>query len=288
MKRYLELVERYRAAFESGLGMPEEAQPEPLFEHPPGESVPVCLLFAPHPDDEALSGAAALKLRAAGWRVQVVAVTLGSKLERRAARWREMQASCACLGFELVSASGEAERGLERMNPEARQREPARWQLAVDRVRALIGRLEPAVIICPHAQDGHGAHIGTHHLVFDALQGLQRAAALHVLLSEYWNTQSEPRLRLGLHDEEVAALMQATVLHAGEVTRNPYHLSFPAWLMDSARRGVERVGAAGSQADNTRFASLYGWQILRNGEWQMGEATNVPPGSAFAELFRDT
>ncbi len=286
MRRYADTVARYRGAFECASAWPEEPLAEPIFKGSPREGAPVCLLFAPHPDDEALSGAAALKLRAEGWRVVVVAVTLGSKRARRAARWREMQASCAYLGFELVSASGEAAQGLERIGPDAREAEPVHWQAAVLRIRALITLFNPTVILCPHADDGHSAHVGTYHLVLDALRDWQRATALHLLLSEYWNTQSQPRLRVGLSDEAVAQLMQATALHVGEVARNPYHLSFPAWLMDSARRGVERVGAPGSHADDTVFAALYGWQIVQDRQWRTGSATDVPQNSALSQYFR--
>ena len=65
--------------------------------------VPTALLFSPHPDDECIAGGLALRLaREAKWNVVNVAVTLGSKRERKNARRRELARACAALGFGLV------------------------------------------------------------------------------------------------------------------------------------------------------------------------------------------
>ena len=86
---------------------------------------PVALLFSPHPDDEVITGAAALRLRLeSGWRVVNIAVTLGSKLDRRAPRWAELQDACADLGFELHSATGEDARALTEVRPARRGGDP--------------------------------------------------------------------------------------------------------------------------------------------------------------------
>jgi hypothetical protein len=83
----------------------------------------------------------------------------------------------------------------------------------------------------------------------------------------------------------VAELVAALSLHVGEVSRNPYHLSLPAWCIDAVRRGAERVGAPGTSAPAFTFATLYGW--LR---WTGSEAAAMPaqllpldmtPGSPF-------
>src|SRR5579862_4167126 len=61
---------------------------------------PRVLIFSPHPDDECIVGGLALRLlRESKWNVINVAVTLGSKKERQPARRRELQNSCASLGF---------------------------------------------------------------------------------------------------------------------------------------------------------------------------------------------
>lgn len=221
---------------------------------------PVALLFSPHPDDEVITGAAALRLRQeSNWRVVNIAVTLGSKTERRASRWAELQDACAHLDFELHSATGEDARALTEVHPARRTADPAGWAALVAPVRGWIERLQPRVIVAPHLLDGHGAHIGTALLVRDALAQAQVRGPVHVLGTEYWNTQLEPALMVQVAPAMVAQLMQALALHVGEVARNPYHLSLPAWFIDSARRGAERVMPPGSAATGCSFASLYGW-----------------------------
>ena len=240
---------------------------------PSRADAPCCLVFSPHPDDEALVGGLALRLRQRhGWRVTNVAVTLGSRLGRRAARWAEAQACCAYLGFELLSPLGVPGQAFERITPEAALADPAHWQRAVQAVAALLRRLQPRVVVAPHAGDGHAAHVGTHRLVCDALEACGDAVDAHLCWAEYWATQPEPRLRLELEAGEVAQLVTACALHAGEVARHPYHLLLPALLTDSARRGTERVGAPGSPADGVALAALYGWQ-----RWEGGRLASLPP-----------
>lgn len=237
------------------------------------DGAPCCLVFSPHPDDEALVGGLALRLRQRhGWRVVNVAVTLGSRPERRAARWGEAQACCAYLGFELISLTGVPGQAFERITPEAAQGEPAHWGRAVQAAAALLRRVRPRVVVAPHAGDGHAAHVGTHLLVRDALAACGDAADPHLCWSEYWATQAEPRLRLELEAGEAAQLVTACALHAGEVARHPYHLMLPALLTDSARRGTERVGTPGSAADGVALAALYGWQ-----RWEGGRLAPLPP-----------
>jgi LmbE family N-acetylglucosaminyl deacetylase len=236
-------------------------------------AAPCCLVFSPHPDDEALSGGLALRLRQRhGWRVVNVALTLGSRLDRRAARWAEAQASCDYLGFELLSPLGVPGRALERIRPEAAAAEPAHWAHAAGCAAALLRALAPRVVLAPHAGDGHPAHIGTHGLVRDALAACGDALDVHLLWSEYWMPQPGPRLMLGLAAGEVAQLMTATALHAGEVARHPYHLSLPALLIDSARRGAELIGGLGGTPAGVAMAALYGWE-----RWRGGFAEAMPP-----------
>lgn len=253
---------------------------------PAAADAPVCLVFSPHPDDEAISGALPSRLRGESrWRVVNVAVTLGSDPQRRAGRWNELTRSCARLGFELISASGEAAQGMQCIGPLTATTQPTVWANAVARVAALLHAYRPRVVVCPHALDGHPAHIGTHHLVRDALALLDPAPGPHVLLSEYWNTQLQPGLMLALEAPQVAQLVAALCEHTGEVARNPYHLTLPAWFIDGVRRGAERVGVAGAVAPDFSFAALYGWQRWRQGELHHQPARIVPVRTCVAALF---
>ena len=60
-------------------------------------------LFSLHPDDESIGGGLALRLmRECRWNVLNVAVTLGSKRERRPERRKELKGACQFLGFDLL------------------------------------------------------------------------------------------------------------------------------------------------------------------------------------------
>jgi hypothetical protein len=57
---------------------------------PPAEDAPRALIFSPHPDDECIIGALALRLqREAGFRIVNVAVTQGSNKARQVGRWQD-------------------------------------------------------------------------------------------------------------------------------------------------------------------------------------------------------
>lgn len=282
----------FDALVQAYLDLPQPACAEPLTPLPTlngfvvARDAPVCLVCAPHPDDESLSGAVALRLRQQhGWRVVNLAITLGSDLSRRAARWQEAQAACDYLGFELRSPTGQPAVALERIGPDTATREPEHWSRAVALVAQAIRDLCPAVIVAPHALDGHAAHIGTHHLVCAALAQQPGDWGCHLLWSEYWNTQLSPRLMLEVSAAQAAQLMTATALHRGEVARHPYHLTLPAWFMDGARRGAERVGAPGSAASPMRMAALYGWQRRMNGALCDAAAMPVRTGDDLAACF---
>jgi len=250
-------------------------------------AAPVCLVFSPHPDDEAIAGALPWRLRSqAGWRVINVAVTLGSNDARRAARWQEARACCDYLSFELCSASGETQFGMERIAPTTERSEPGHWAACVQKIAALLGQYQPRVIVCPHADDGHPAHVGTHFLVHCALRQIGSALLPHVVLSEYWNTQAQPGLMVELGVPEVTRLVSALSLHAGEVARNPYHLTLPAFFMDAVRRGSERVGAAGAPGAAFDFAALYGWTRW-NGSQCVAQPAGLLPLTASPAVFFD-
>lgn len=258
----------------------------PLHFTPPPATAPVCMVFSPHPDDEAIVAALPLRLRHEDhWRVINVPVTLGSRQDRRAARWQEMQNCCTQLGFDVASVTDKAGSGLERAQIAHRRSDPTHWAANVARVAKLIKQYQPRAIVCPHAQDGHPVHIGTHWLVVDALRLLAPKQSVHLLLAEYWNTQLEPRLMVQASTAQVGHMLSALVQHTGEVARNPYHLTLPAWLMDGVRRGAERVSAPGSVAPDFDFAALYGWLLYEAGRLRKQNAAVLTSGQSLGALF---
>lgn len=224
---------------------------------------PVALVFSPHPDDECIVGGLALRLlRESGMRVINVAVTLGSNMERRQPRLRELRNACDWIGFGLEEV---VPGGLERVTPKAREQEPAHWASMARSVSAVIARHSPRVVFVPHAGDWNGTHIGTHHLVMDALGAMPPDFGCHLVETEFWAAMAAPNLMVELGAEELADLLAALSFHAGEVSRNPYHLLLPPWMQDNVRRGAELVGGQGGTAPDYDFATLYRVRRWRNG-----------------------
>jgi LmbE family N-acetylglucosaminyl deacetylase len=213
------------------------------------EGAPLVMIFSPHPDDECIVGALPRRLQRAGWRVLNVAVTLGSAPGRRDARARELANACRFLGWQNHVL------GWEAVTPTARAAAPEAWSRRVEAVAELLRRENPRVVLRPHALDGHPAHAGVQALVDDALA--QVAARPALVETEYWRAMEAPNLLVECPDEDLADLVAALAMHQGEVERNPYHLTLPAWMIDNVRRGAERVGRAGDAAPGFVFGTLY-------------------------------
>jgi N-acetylglucosamine malate deacetylase 1 len=227
----------------------------PLAKPTVAPSAPNVLIFSPHPDDECIIGALPLRLlRQSGMRVINVAVTQGSKKERQAARWAELQQACGFIGFDLIQTR---EGGLERVNAQTREQDPTFWAESVGIIRGILARTRPTVIFFPHEHDWNSSHIGTHWLVRDALTALGPSAACYTVETEFWGQNHLPNLMVESTPEEVADLVAGTSFHIGEVTRNPFHLFLPAWMQDNVRRGSELVGGQGEAAPKWTFATLY-------------------------------
>jgi LmbE family N-acetylglucosaminyl deacetylase len=213
------------------------------------------LVFSPHPDDECIIGGLALRLqREAGMQVVNVAVTQGSNKARQAARWDELRAACEHLGFELVQT---VPGGLERVNVQTRTQHPDHWQSAVGVIAAILAEHKPAVLFCPHDTDWNSTHVGTHHLIVDALARQPATFRCAVVETEFWGAMATPNLMVESSATDVGDLMTALSFHVGEVRRNPYHLLLPAWMQDNVRRGAELVGGQGREAPDFTFCTLY-------------------------------
>lgn len=223
---------------------------------------PVGINFAPHPDDECINGGLLLRLqREAGMRIVNVPVTLGSEPERRAERQRELTGACNYLGFELeFGASG----GFGEITPTGREENPANWRQAVEQTAQILQKYQPAMVFFPHAEDRHPTHCGTHLLVLDALAEMPADFTCLTIENEYWRAADDPNLLVELDLETVARLITALSFHRGEIKRNPYHLSLPAWLMDNVRRGSEMVGSPGDPAPDFIFGVLGRVTLFRN------------------------
>jgi N-acetylglucosamine malate deacetylase 1 len=268
---YAELVRRYRQARFFSPPPPSPTSTRAPFVGngvrrfaPPAEDAPTALLFSPHPDDECITGVLPRRLQALGWRIVNLAVTLGSAAERRLERSDELADACELLGWEnrILGWAG--------ITASARAAISGRWADRVREVANILVNDRPAAVFFPHAHDGHPSHIGVHHLVTDALtlvagstaagKGSDYHAPLRIE-TEYWQPMETPNLLVECGDLELADLLAALACHKGEIARNPYHLTLPAWMLDNVRRGAERVvgagGGAGAAAPEFPFGCLY-------------------------------
>jgi len=258
----------------------KDARAFPLGGFPPAPrphlapDAPKALFFAPHPDDETIVGALALRIfREAKMNLINVAVTQGSQQKRQAERLVELQNACNYLGFGVQTTGPN---GLEKVTAKTRQAEPVLWARMVAVIADILAKHQPRVILFPHERDWNGTHIGVHHLVMDALQQLPATFACYLVETEFWGAMDDPNLLIEVSEQDLADLITATTFHVGEIKRNPYHLLLPAWLMDNVRRGAELVGGQGGAAPDFTFAALY-----RLRKWSQQRVEKVLKGGKF-------
>lgn len=246
--------------------------------HPgePRQHGPTVVMFSPHPDDECVTAALALRLRReCGYRIANVAVTLGSRKERREARRRELVEACRYLGFELLELE---DGGLEDVTPGAVVRDHAAWTAKQDLVVRILETRNPDVVAFPHRTDWHPIHKGTHLLVRGALKRMGPAFSCYTVETEFWRPLATPNVMVESSVDDVAELVRALSCHRGEINRNPYHLRLPAAMVDNVRR-YELIAGAGCQIPGFMFATLY-----RICKWQNGRTqTFLPRGAMLAQ-----
>ncbi|HXI52156.1 MAG TPA: PIG-L family deacetylase [Candidatus Saccharimonadales bacterium] len=246
----------------------------PVRRPPAQPAAPRALIFSPHPDDEVIIGGLPLRLaRESGWRVINVAVTQGSNRARQQERWQELRACCDYIGFELEAT---APNGLEGIHPQRRLSDPAAWQHSVQRIVDVLERHRPHAIFFPHDDDWNVTHIGTHHLLADALARTAKEFACVTVETEFWGAMKTPNLLVETSERDLVDLITALSFHVGEVRRNPYHVRLPAWMMDNVRRGGELVGGQGAAAPAFAFGTLY-----RLRRWKEGAFTSVLSAGRF-------
>jgi len=267
MNPYKEFVSKYASLVHEAKSYPLGNIAQPSRRDVAGNA-PKALFFAPHPDDECIIGGLALRvMREAGMNVINVAVTQGSKKERQAERFRELQNACNYIGFGLIAT---APNGLDKVNVRTRLEDSGYWNECVEVIADILVANQPRVIFFPHEHDWNSTHIGTHFLVMDALKQMPAQFQCYLVETEFWGQMASPNLMVEIGAEDLADLVAATSFHVGEVERNPYHLLMPAWMMDNVRRGTELVGGQGGSAPDFTFAALYRLQ-----KWSRGRVEKI-------------
>lgn len=204
-------------------------------------------ILSPHPDDECITGSLALRLmHENGARVINVAVTLGSKPERKKERLMELREACDLLEFELEVLSED-------------------WKTKSKELKSLLQKYNPDLIIAPHAKDHHPTHIKTGELLGAVISKMNKEHFL-IAWSEFWAPLKKPNLLVEVPTEIVNFQMQGLLKHKGEVERNPYHLRLPAWMMDNVRRGSEIIAGKGETSSPMVFGVLYQLQRSKKGK----------------------
>lgn len=229
------------------------------------DSLPLTvMILSPHPDDESIVGSLALRLMLENnAHVVNVAVTVGSNKERQPERRKELEAACELLEFENIYLD-------------------EKWPTKLKELKSLIQKYQPQIIIAPHLKDFHPAHIKTSGLLKKALTSIKKGTTI-VAWSEFWGQLEKPNLLIEVPVEVVELQMNALAKHIGEVSRNPYHLRLPAWMMDNVRRGSEVVSGQGAEAPNAAFGILYQLQVCKNGKFTTPKL-EYPFLSTFADI----
>ncbi len=276
MNSYLEYVKRLVAEFDGGRSFPLGGL-APLEKPRIAADAPRILIFSPHPDDEVIIGGIALRMmRESGFRVINVAVTQGSNKARQAGRLEELKNACDFIGFDLLQT---APGGLEKVNPTGRENDPENWRRSVEIVAGILREQKPHSILFPHDRDWNSSHIGTHHLVVDALKTLGPDFSCFTVETEFWGAMWDPNLMVETSVEDLGDLLAALSFHVGEVKRNPYHLLVPAWMQDNVRRGCEVALGQGGAAPDFRFATLYRLRKWADGGFVPALAKGTPVGA---------
>ncbi|HXH73816.1 MAG TPA: PIG-L family deacetylase [Bacteriovoracaceae bacterium] len=206
------------------------------------------MILSPHPDDESIIGSLALRLsHENGAHIINVAVTLGSKKERQAERSKELSEACKLLNMELVELDDN-------------------WKKKEKELKALILKYQPTIIFAPHLKDHHPTHIKTGDLLKKTLKTMKGTTVL-VAWTEFWGQMKKPNLMVEVPVEILELQMNALEKHQGEISRNPYHLRLPAWMMDNVRRGSEIIAGNGTESPRIAFAVLYQLQLFGRGKF---------------------
>lgn len=226
---------------------------------------PKALVFAPHPDDESMVGALALRfMRECGFEIKDVAVTLGSNKARRAGRLAELTKCCKRLSWGLI-VCGNCN-GFDNIRPDSRGT-PA-WNKAAREVAKIIKDENPIAIFAPHKSDWNKTHCGVALLIADALKIVGQSFTGILFETEYWGAMDSPNLMVDVPCDILAKQIEATSCHTKEVERNPYHVRIPSWMSDNVRRGGEIVGGQGGAVPDFDFAILLRAKVRTARGWK--------------------
>lgn len=221
------------------------------------------LTFAPHPDDEIMTGLLPLRLMLEkGFEVKDVAVSLGSNAARKKGRIAELKNACKYLGWKLDIC------GFDKVRLATKKDDPKYWDECVKRIAEIIKKENPQAIMAPHKDDANLAHQATCALVADALKILGAEYKGALIDTEVWSDMPSPNLLVEAGAQEMGYLMTALSRHVKEVERNDYHARMPDTFAENVRRGAEVVGGQGGEAPKFNFGVIYTVRKFDGKNWK--------------------
>ena len=234
------ILKRHLQDFRKLLSLPS-VRPKSVHRFTPKQTV---LVLSPHPDDEVLMGAIALRLQSENkMKVVNVAVTMGSNKERQKVRRAELFKATKLLKWDNVILAED-------------------WSKKKTQLAALLKKHKPILVIAPHVKDRHPTHEKTAQLLVSCL----KTCDTKVAWAEYWNVQNNPNCLVEVPDTEHLRQVSALECHKGEIARNPYHLRLLGWQMDTVRRGSEWLAQKGAPSVTMLAGQLYRLEKWHNGK----------------------
>ncbi len=221
------------------------------------------MVFAPHPDDEALGcGGTILRKRRLEARVQIVFMTDGSQSHAHRIGPAELKALRAREAVAASEALGVSEENVILLEfPDGKLSE--HHEQGVLRVAEILKRNRPAEVFIPHYHDGPPDHLATTNIVKDALRASGHEAEIYEYPVWLWCHWPWVGLPEGLR-QAPAALARAAVADF-RLIRDCRRFVRMGDLLD-----LKRAGLARHRTQMDRFDGDSSWTTLGDiaaGDW---------------------
>lgn len=169
------------------------------------------LICLAHPDDESINSGLALRLKNQhNCEVDVIPFSFGSNKDQWSRRERELKKACRILGFNLIyNPSDLSKLDLKKLSQ--------------------LSKKKYDLIITHHPKDNHPSHKKCSKLVSKYF------ANNKIAFCEYWSQNIKANICIELSQNEIRKSLKALMAHKEELQRNPYHISYPAWLANNYR-----------------------------------------------------
>jgi LmbE family N-acetylglucosaminyl deacetylase len=230
---------------------------------------------APHPDDEILgAGATLMALRDAGWRVVILACSLGRAADRQRRR-AELIEACRVAHFELVIA--------DRAPPIQVADDLALVQKELQQsIADAMTQTGARLLVGPSPHDGHHGHEVVGRAICDAVES--HGQPCQVMFWALWGELALPNLFVPFAATRLEELQRALAAHAGELARTSFDRLLAARAAANAVLGPERVFGFGSQGGSDRLAELL-TSVTWNPDagWRLTAARRLDPSRPLAD-----